>query len=394
MNEPAPREAEERKPDVTVARCASYDPDTVRAALEECLRPLGGLDWVRPGMRIALKANLVARRKPEAAATTHPEVLAALTRMLREKGAAVVLGDSPGSFFNAATLNGVYDGTGMRRVEQAGAKLNDNFGQKNANYPEALVAKEFLYTAWLDDADAIINVCKLKTHGMMGLSAATKNMFGAVPGTNKPEYHFRYPNQEDFARMLLDLNTYLKPRLCVVDAVVGMEGNGPTAGTPRQIGALLAGEKPWAVDLACVRLINLEPKEVPTLRVEQACGLIPETAEQLDVEGPLEELCVADYEKILGKSMFFTDIGGGGPVGKAVGRFVRWALDAVPSVNGRECIGCAHCEQICPAQAITMKNKRPVIRRKQCIHCFCCQEFCPKGAMKVKRALIARIVNR
>ena len=381
-------------PDVTIARCESYAPETVRAALNECLAPLGGLNWVRPGMKIALKANLVMRRRPEAAATTHPEVLTALAEMLIARGASVVVGDSPGGLFTAAYLSGVYDGTGMRRVEKSGATLNRNFEQRTAHYPEARVAKEFQYTAWLDEADAIIDVCKLKTHGMMGMSCAAKNMFGVIPGTIKPEYHFKYPNEDDFARMLLDLNAYFKPRLCVVDAVVGMEGNGPTMGKPRQIGALLAGASPHAVDLACARLIGLSPRDVPTLREAQAQGLIPASAAELEIAGPLETLCIPDFDNIRArKSTLFAD-SFGGPVGTLIGKFLRTAMGAVPAVHKDECVGCGRCANICPAGAITMRGSLPVIQRDKCIRCFCCQEFCPKGAMKVRRALIARVLNR
>ena len=181
-------------PDVSVAACAAYTPEVCERALTEVLAPLGGLEWVRPGMRVVIKANLVAAMKPDAAATTHPTLLAALTRLLKRRGAAVVIGDSPGNRFTSSVLEHVYRVTGLAEAEAAGAELNRNFDQKEASFPEAFVARRFSYTAYLDDADAIISFCKLKSHGMMSLSAATKNLFGVVPGTTKPEYHFRYPD--------------------------------------------------------------------------------------------------------------------------------------------------------------------------------------------------------
>ena len=380
--------------DVSIVPCDSYAPEAVRAALDACLKPLGGLDWVKPGMRIALKANLVTRLKPEAAATTHPEVLAALTELLIARGASVVVGDSPGGLFNAAFLNAIYDGTGMRRVEKSGAELNHDFEQRTARFPEAVVAKEFQYTAWLGKADAIIDVCKLKTHGMMGMSAAAKNMFGAVSGTIKPEYHFKYPNEDDFARMLLDIDAYFPIRLCLVDAVVGMEGNGPSMGKPRKIGALLAGVSPHAVDLACARLIGIEPRDVPTLRAAREQGLIPETLAELNISGPLDALCVPDFDLIQARKSTLFDDSFGGPFGKLIGSFIRTAMGGVPAVARAECVHCAHCANVCPADAIAMKKGLPVIDRKKCIRCFCCQEFCPRGAMKVRRAFIARALNR
>ena len=232
----------ERKPDVALKRCQSYHLEEVRAALVEVLAPFGGLSWARPGMRVALKANLLTGAHPDAAVTTHPAVLTALTELLIERGAEVVIGDSPGGPFTSAIVGRAYALSGLAQCEAAGARLNRNFAQAEARFDAAVSAKSFSYTAYLDEADVILNVCKLKTHGMMGMTAAVKNLFGTVPGTVKTEYHYRFPEQRAFANMLVDLNEYFRPRLNIVDAVVGMEGNGPARGKPRAIGCLLAAE--------------------------------------------------------------------------------------------------------------------------------------------------------
>ncbi|MBQ8433081.1 MAG: DUF362 domain-containing protein [Clostridia bacterium] len=377
--------------DVSIVSCPSYNEKDLDAALLQVLTPIGGLDWVTPGMKIAIKANLVSMMKPESAATTHPALLCALVKRLVEKGAEVIIGDSPGGLYNAPVVNRIYSVTGMKEAEHLGARLNQNFSNSEAIFPEAMVAKEFTYTAYLDDADAIINVCKLKTHGMMGMSAAVKNMFGVIPGTFKPEYHFRFPNHKDFAKMLIDLNEYFAPklRLCIADAVVGMEGNGPTQGTPRKIGALLASRDPYALDLACAAIIGLGIQDVPTLEVAAELGKIPATVSELTIHGDLSRVAVSDFENIhVHKSLQFEG------AGKFAAMFVRGALRSSPVPKKKECVGCKKCEQICPAKAIVMKNGIPVINKKNCITCFCCQEFCPTGAMKVHRPIIARILNK
>lgn len=281
--------------DVSIVRCADYGEETCERALREVLVPFGGLDWVRPGMRVVIKANLVSAMKPEKAATTHPALLAALTRMLRERGANVVIGDSPGGTFAAPHLNAVYRVCGLSEAEAAGAELNRDFSQKEAALPEAHTAKHITYTGYLDGADAIISFCKLKSHGMLSLSAATKNLFGAIPGIIKPEYHYRYPDPMDFADMLIDLNEFFLPKLYLVDAVQTMEGNGPTAGTPKYMGALLAGKNPHKIDLLCAKLIGLEAKNVPTLRAAQERGLTPASAEELEISGDAEEFVCKDF---------------------------------------------------------------------------------------------------
>ena len=338
--------------DVALAACKSYEDAEVSAALETAVTAAGGLDWVTPGMRVALKLNLVSAMKPEEAATVHPAVVCALVRMLQARGAHVVLGDSPGGLYNAAHLQRVYDVTGLRAAEALGAELNGDFSVCSVSYPEAVQARSFTETAYLRNADAIIDVCKLKTHGMMGMTNAVKNFFGIIPGTMKPEYHYKYPKIEDFANMIVDLCEYCKPRLCICDAVVGMEGNGPTQGSARPIGCLLAAESPHALDL------------------------------------------VPDYKTVPSQASVFFRSGRKGPVAKLVDSFLFHVLTPYPKLHAKACVGCRKCANICPAKAITMQRGKPRIDRKACIHCFCCQEFCPKGAMQVGRNALMRILEK
>ena len=376
--------------DVSIVRCADYGEETCERALREVLVPFGGLDWIRPGMRVVIKANLVSAMKPEKAATTHPALLAALTRMLRERGANVVIGDSPGGTFAAPHLNAVYRVCGLSEAEAAGAELNRDFSQKEADLPEAHTARHITYTGYLDGADAIISFCKLKSHGMLSLSAATKNLFGAIPGIIKPEYHYRYPDPMDFADMLIDLNEFFRPKLYLVDAVQTMEGNGPTAGTPKYMGALLAGTNPHKIDLLCAKLIGLEAKNVPTLRAAQERGLTPASAEELEVSGDAEEFVCKDFVTV--QKGTGTDFGA--QKGKLLGAAAKTVLRARPKLKRSRCVGCGVCRNTCPAHAIVIEKGKAKIDRRACIRCFCCQEFCPKGAMRVHRTWVARIAGK
>lgn len=376
--------------DVSIVRCADYGEETCERALREVLLPFGGLDWVRSGMRVVIKANLVSAMKPEKAATTHPALLAALTRMLRERGANVVIGDSPGGTFAAPHLNAVYRVCGLSEAEAAGAELNRDFSQKEADLPEAHTAKHITYTGYLDGADAIISFCKLKSHGMLSLSAATKNLFGAIPGIIKPEYHYRYPDPMDFADMLIDLNEFFRPKLYLVDAVQTMEGNGPTAGTPKYMGALLAGTNPHKIDLLCAKLIGLEAKNVPTLRAAQERGLTPASAEELEVSVNAEEFVCKDFVTV--QRGTGTDFGA--QKGKLLGAAAKTVLRARPKLKRSRCVGCGVCRDTCPAHAIVIEKGKAKIDRRACIRCFCCQEFCPKGAMRVHRTWVARIAGK
>ena len=380
--------------DVAIVPCGSYEESTVEAALRDALEKTGGLSFVTPGMKVAIKANLVTAIKPDAAATPHPSVVCALVKLLKEKGAEVVIGDSPGGIYNSTYLKVVYDVCGMRAAEKYGAKLNDDFSVRDADDPSAVQAKHFTYTAYLDQADAVIDLCKLKTHGMMGMSCAVKNFFGTVPGTMKPEYHYKYPKAEDFANVLVDLFEHFKPRLCVCDAVIGMEGNGPTQGTPRKIGCLLVSPDGHALDKIAASLIGLAPKDVPTLQAAVSRGLLSEEEDAYSIDGDPSAFYISDYQTMPAQTSVFFHVLGTGPIGKVADFFAGRILTPYPKVKKDECIGCRKCADVCPAKAITMKDKKPKINRSSCIHCFCCQEFCPKGAMKVGRTLIARIASR
>lgn len=382
------------KYDVAFAACKSYEDAEVSAALEAAIAAAGGLDWVTPGMKIALKLNLVSAMKPDAAATVHPSVVCALIRLLQARGASVLLGDSPGGLYNAAYLQRVYELTGLRAAQALGAELNMDFSVCSVSAPQAVQAKTFTMTAYLQKADAIIDVCKLKTHGMMGMTNAVKNFFGIVPGTMKPEYHYKYPKISDFADMLVDLCEYCKPRLCICDAVIGMEGNGPTQGTPRPIGCLIAAESAHALDLAACSLIGFQPQDVPTLTAAIRRGLCPASAQELHIFGDPAAFAIPDFKTVPSQASVFFRSGGKGLFSKLTDSFLFHVLTPYPKLLSAQCVGCKKCANICPAKAITMRNGKPHIDRKACIHCFCCQEFCPKGAMQVGRNALMKLLEK
>ena len=373
--------------DVAVVRCKTYDVEAVKPALEEAVNAVNGLDFVMPGMKIIIKPNLVSFKKPDAAATTHPALLEALVEMLLARGADVTIGDSPGGPHSLPLLNRVYTATGMDRVEKLGAKLNRNMNEKTVDFPEGKVLKNFTYTEYLDEADAIIDFCKLKSHGMLGMSAAVKNLFGTIPGLKKPEVHYKFQNDAEFADMLVDLNEYFKPRLAICDAVVGMEGNGPTAGTPRQIGAIIASKSTYYADVVGAELIGMNIDGLPTLQAAYERGFAPASSKNLRVYGDIRALTVDDFKAPPVRGLSFMRKGN-------VLHFIsKAALEHKPTLKKRLCVGCGECARMCPAKAIEMKNKKPHINREKCIRCFCCQEFCPRAAMVAHRPLAAKVLN-
>jgi uncharacterized protein (DUF362 family)/Pyruvate/2-oxoacid:ferredoxin oxidoreductase delta subunit len=376
---------------VSIIALNEYSFDMAKEALTALLTPLGALNLIKSGMRVVIKANLVSAMKPFEAATTHPVLLSALTEILKERGASVVIGDSPGGLYTPAFVGRVYRQSGADEATKYGAVLNSDFSEKNAVFENAKVLKTFAYTGYLDNADLIINFSKLKSHGMMGMSSAVKNMFGAVPGVIKPEYHYRFPRYEDFANMLIDLNEYFHPEISISDAVVGMEGNGPTAGTPRHLGFLLASHSPHNLDLLASHLLGFSVDELPMLSEAKKRDMIPELKD-LVIYGSHEEHVKSDFERVCARrSLEFSK--NGGPVKRFFGKISEIILKTRPVLKSDACVGCGICRDICPAKAIVIDNKKAKINRKACIRCFCCQEFCPKSAMKVKRSFIAELFH-
>ena len=384
--------AEQNRECPALIPCADYTSETVRCALAEAISQVGGLGWVRPGMRVGVKLNLCAAKKPDAAATTHPVLAAELTRLLVSRGAEVILGDSPGGPFTPALLHRSYEATGMRLCEEAGGKLNENCSYSEVCFPAGVSIRRFPYVDWMRDCDAIVSFSKLKSHGLQGMTAAVKNLYGVIPGTIKSETHFQHEDPMDFANLLVDLNEFVRPRLCLCDAVEIMEGNGPTMGTPRHLGLLLADTDPYRLDRLGAALLGLKESEIPYLEAAKQRGLLSREipAEITEMAAPFK---LSDFQRSGATSSWFIRT----PEDKGLRKLEKQAMYLIfrsRPMADKSCIGCGHCEKGCPAGAIRIRKGRAQIDRRRCIRCFCCQEFCPTGAMKVRRSPIAKLTGK
>jgi ferredoxin len=193
--------------------------------------------------------------------------------------------------------------------------------------------------------------------------------------------------------MIVDLDEYFHPILSIADAVVGMEGNGPTAGTPRAIGCLLASHSPHNLDMIAAKILGFERAELPILESAYRRGMTYATAEEVNLIGDVNPLILSDFERVIERhSLQFSGDGKSG-IKRAFSSFASSVLSTKPKLSPSMCVGCGICRDICPAKAIEIKNKKAKIDRRACIRCFCCQEFCPKSAMKVYRTPIAKLFH-
>ena len=373
---------------VALTGCPDYEPKHVYEAFERALALTGGMkDIIKPGMRVLVKCNMVMHKGPEAAATTHPEVVSAVCYAVKALGATPVIGDSPGGPLSATLLKSYYAATGLSEAAaRAGAELATDTRQGVLDCPEGVELKHMDITRMALDADAVISCSKLKTHGMTLMTGCVKNLFGCVPGMTKVEYHARFNQLKRFSNMLVDIERAVRPVLSVLDAVDGMEGDGPTGGTPRHIGALLVSRDAHALDWVAAQLIGLNPTDVCTIARAQERGLI-KPADIVVYGDRIEDFRVSDYvhPHAARDIKLYSTV----PV-------VGWLINAVtmphPDFDKLRCVRCGICARSCPAKAIELKPY-PNADLKKCIRCFCCQELCPQNAVKVCKSIMRRFIK-
>jgi uncharacterized protein (DUF362 family)/Pyruvate/2-oxoacid:ferredoxin oxidoreductase delta subunit len=377
------------KATVVLKYCPDYTMD-VEQHLREGLAELGGMSaFVKPGQKVLLKVNLLMKKRPEEAVTTHPSVVEAVIHLVQEAGGIPIIGDSPGGPYTVSALRSIYARTGLREVaERTGAILNEDVGQTIIQYPEGKLVKSLTVTNCVLDADVIIPLSKLKTHGMMTFTGAVKILFGVIPGLLKAEYHLKMFKVYDFADLLVDIATYVKPALSIMDGVVGMEGDGPSAGKPRNIGALILSTDPFALDVIATDLIGLKPEKVPTIMAARLRGLTSRL-DELQLKGDSRSLWrIQGFVIPKAVSTNFLDMA---PLPRSVKTFILNRVRPRPIFEHATCVGCSDCVNNCPAKAITMnENQRPVVDLEGCIRCFCCQELCPHQSVKLFKPWLGR----
>lgn len=378
---------------VSLSECRTYNYAKVKASIKNSFNNLGGIEkYINRGETVLLKLNLLMKKRPEEATTTHPVFVKALAETLIEYGAKVVIGDSPGGPFNEKTLKGIYKYCGIEDIaNEVGAELNYNTNSIEVKNERGKILKTLQVAEMVTKVDKIISVSKLKTHGMMLFTGAVKNMFGIIPGLHKAEYHFKMPNVKDFSQALLDICLYANPILSFMDGIVGMEGEGPSAGEPREIGVVLASTSPYHLDVVATKIVNIDPLKVPTIMRAVERNIVKENLEDIELVGDsIDKFKVNDFKAPVIRSVHF--------IKDDKPYFIRAIsnklLQPRPVFNHEECIGCRDCANNCPAKVIEMVNKKPVVKLDGCIRCFCCQELCPKKAIYIHRPIIMRIISK
>lgn len=367
---------------VAIVKCENYDYVNVKSALSLGIDLLGGLSHlIIKDSRVLLKPNLLAPLPPERAVTTHPNVVKAVAEYIKELKADVAIGDTPGVAFFKGRGNAL-DACGIKQVaEDVGAKAFqfEQTGYVFKKMPNGKQLKEVFIAKPIAEADFVINLPKLKTHAGTIMTGAIKNMFGIVAPKMRLQVH-RLIKYNLVSEAIVDIFSSAVPDFTVMDAIVGMEGNGPTDGNPKEIGVLLMSFDSVALDTVAANLIGMDAANIYHIKDAGDRSLGESFLKKIDLLG----------EDILKVKVKFKL-----PVTSSISflipllNLVESATQVYPQVDLNKCVKCGICRDKCPAGAIVL-DCFPIIDKNKCIRCYCCSELCPERAMDLKRNWLAR----
>lgn len=376
---------------VSISRSNDYKYEEVYRAVKESIDLLGGIrSYIKEDHRVLLKPNLLSGRAPDKAVTTHPAIIRALIKLVREAGGRPFIGDSPATFpfSNSSGIDEVAAIAGIKGVaNEMGVDVVDFNEAITVKGPQGAVFKEHEIAKEVINADLVINLPKLKTHSQMVLTCAVKNLFGCIPGARKVQWHYKAGvDRIYFARMLVEVSQIINPVLTIVDGIIGLEGDGPgSSGSPRHIGLIVAGTDCSAVDLVISRIVGADPDLIPTIVAAREKGII----KGMDTIGlfgePIDDVLVKGFKLPATVDLEF------GP--KILGGIIKDSVMVKPIEDRDICTLCGECSEICPTNSITVGKRRLEIDYRKCISCFCCIEVCPQGAMRSKKGFLASFLG-
>ncbi len=364
-------------PKVSIVRCEDYDRERVFEAVKTAVDLVGGMgSFVKPGMKVLLKPNLLSARFPEEAVDTHPEVVRAAARLVKAAGGIPLIGDSPGGY--GKNIEEVFTKSGMRQVsEEEGVEL---VRFRSSRFIEGLPVSRLVF-----DCECVISIPKFKTHAITGLTAAIKNMYGTVIGLAKASCHSKAPKEEDFAKVIAKVYSISRPHLNILDGVVAMEGDGPSAGIPRPMKMIMAGTDAVAIDACLARLIGIDPLDILVTREAYGMGLGEAEMSRIEVVGgDMQNFAVGDFKLPRTTPLKFIPE----PLARGLANLIRFK----PHIDSSLCTRCNLCKITCPVNCIEIEEDFCRIDYKKCVRCLCCHEVCPYKAISIKRNALTKII--
>lgn len=371
---------------VFIYKQSSYNGDEIKKVVEKIFAESGFSEEIIYGKTAFLKVNLLRGAHPDRSVTTHPVFVRAVAEVLIDKGLKVIVGDSPAGPFTPFMLKKIYRECGLiEGLEGSGAELNYDVRSEVIRGEESLAIKDFEVISRLREVDYIINLPKLKTHTMMTYTGAVKNMFGAIVGLTKANYHFRLQSPKSFGQHLVDIVELIKPSFNLMDGIVGMEGDGPSSGISIHSNVIMGSYNPHAMDVAALKLMGIDESLVETVKLARERSLVSE----IEIIG--DEVTPMNFKLPKGTPVTFLPKG----LPKSVHRFMISRLKPNIVFIHSKCIKCRDCGRACPAEIIIFnKDGLPLYDKEKCISCFCCHEVCPVHAIDVQKPILSRLLRR
>jgi uncharacterized protein (DUF362 family)/Pyruvate/2-oxoacid:ferredoxin oxidoreductase delta subunit len=352
---------------VITAQCESYDVATLKNLFYEGFREAG---FKAAHQKVLLKPNLLSGKAPEKAVTTNPQFVQAVSELLLDLSCDVHIGDSPGY----ESTNRVLEKSGILDVVKRNGLKVATFAKKIAKKSQGISPyREFVLGEDPDDFEAIVNLPKLKTHMMMGLTLGVKNTFGFIHGMDKAKWHLRAgADKMLFASMLIDIHVLARPSITILDGIVGMDQDGPGSGRVRNTGIVALSTNAFTLDSHIEKLAGL-PFSLPISSKARQHDMVPE-CEIVSLNSPISLPSDFQMPGTMATDWNFPDL---------AKRVLKNVFVKKPKVRKEICKGCGVCSKVCPAGALSLEAETPSFNYRKCIRCYCCQEMCPEGAIRV-----------
>ncbi len=324
------------------------------------------------GRNVLIKPNVLRASEAKDSIVTHPQVLRAVVEKVETLDpASIVVGDNPG-LFDYGSNEECFRRTGLMDAAKGYYRNIGNDSRKVAFNQEFI--SEVIVSQAVLDADVIISLPKFKTHGLTVMTGAIKNSYGFLAGAQKAMLHRAAGSPARFHEVVVDVFRLRVPDLFIVDAVVGMEGNGPASADLRQIGLILASDNAVALDAVIATMMGCEPRRLRFLQKAKEAGLGDYDLNTIEVVGGLKLL--PDFK--------LPPLGGEATAHNvALQEMIHHRTLVRPSADPELCTGCGTCVDHCPVSALSFHEDLPV-EGGDCIACFCCQEICPERAISLR----------
>ncbi len=325
------------------------------------------------GKKVVIKPNVLRTSKAEEHIVTNPALLRAVIDKVEELSPGqLIVGDNPGLFNYGDNENSFLETGLMEAAKGYYRNLGDSSEKLKFNpeyMPEVGVSKEIM------EADVLISLPKFKTHGLTVMTGAIKNSYGILPGAQKARLHQLAGSPARFHEVIVEVFRLRVPDLIIMDAVVGMEGNGPASPELREIGLILAADNAVAMDAVVATMMGIDPARLLFLQKAKAFGLGDFAQETIRIDGEMRVL----------ENFKLPPLGGEAITGnQAIQQLMASKASVRPTADPDLCTACGACIDHCPASALTMSAKGlPVVDDALCVTCFCCQEICPEKAMRL-----------